>query len=93
MQDKYLAAKEHLPPLDLKDLEAVKRCTRARFLEEGEKALYFFSLEKHCQASQLIQTLKNENSDILSDTRNPIAEIHLFYTNLYKAEPTNTPAQ
>lgn len=36
---------------------------------------------------------KNENSDIVSDTRDLIAEVHSFYTNLYKAEPTDTPAQ
>lgn len=39
IQAKYLAGKEQLRLLDLKDLEALKLRTKARFLEEGEKVL------------------------------------------------------
>ena len=54
---------------------------------------YFYSLKKHHQASELIHTLRNENSDTLSDKRGLIAEVHSFYTNVYHAEPNDTMAQ
>ena len=66
--ENYLLAKEKLKQLELKDLEAIKIKTKARFLEEGERSTrYFYSLEKSRQASQTIHLLTKDNLDTISE--------------------------
>ena len=85
--ENYLLAKEKLKQLELKELEATKIKTKARFLEEGERSTrYFYSLEKSRQANQTIHTLKKDNLDTISEPQDLLKETHNFYKALSTAE-------
>jgi exonuclease III len=85
--ENYLFAKEKLKQLELKELEATKIKTKARFLEEGERSTrYFFSLEKSRQAKQTIRTLTKDNLDTVSEPQDLLKETHNFYKALFTAE-------
>ena len=85
--ENYLLAKEKLKQLELKDLEAIKIKTKARFLEEGERSTrYFYSLEKSRQASQTIHLLTKDNLDTISEPQDLLKETHSFYKALFTAE-------
>ena len=85
--ENYLLAKEKLKQLDLKELEAAKIKTKARFLEEGERSTrYFYSLEKKRQGNQTIHTLTKDNLDTISEPQDLLKETHNFYKALFTAE-------
>ncbi len=60
-------------------------CSRARWIEEGEKnSYYFFSLEKQRQKKKKIQKL-NINDTIVENQDQINEKIQAFYSNLYKS--------
>ena len=85
--ENYLLVKEKLKQLELKELEAIKIKTKARFLEEGERSTrYFYSLDKSRQADQTIHTLTKENLDTISEPQDLLKETYSFYKTLFTAE-------
>ena len=92
--ENYLLAKEKLKQLELKELEAIKIKTKARFLEEGERSTrYFYSLEKNRKTKQTIRTLTKENLDTVSQPQDLLKETHNFYKTLFTAEPCDQNAR
>ena len=86
--EQYLIAKEALKQLELKELEASKIRSKARFVEEGEKSTrFFFSLEKCRRSSQNIRVLTKDNMDTVTETRDLLGESLSFYKRLYTAQP------
>ena len=77
--ESYLVAKEKLKQLDLKDLDAIKIRTKAKFLEEGEQCTRcFFLLEKRRKADQIIRVLTKDNLDTASEPIDLLKETHKF---------------
>ena len=92
--ENHLLAKEKLKQLELKELEATKIQTKARFLEEVERSTrYFYSLEKSRQAKQTIRILTKDNLDTVSELQDLLKETHNFCKVLFTAEPCDEHAR
>ena len=64
--------------------------SKARLIERGEKATnYFFNLEKRNYEKKVIQQLKLENGEIISDIKQINEEIESFHSNLLETNSSN----
>ena len=64
--------------------------SKARWIERGEKATnYFFNLEKRNYEKKVIQQLKLENGEIISDIKQINEEIESFHSNLLETNSSN----
>ena len=71
---------------DLK-LQGIIVRSRARWVENGEKATkYFLNLEKRNKSSKVIRKLKKENGEYLTNSRDVLEELRHYYRNLYSSE-------
>lgn len=87
----YIAQLEY----DLKTIEenvcmgAILR-SKAQWSLEGERSTHFFlGLERHRQTGNTINTLYNENGEILTDTFSILNRVQEYYTELYAHKGTD----
>ena len=63
--------------------------SRVRWIEEGEKPTkYFLSLEKRNFINKMIPMLCTENNTLITDQKEILNEVKVFYFNLYEERDT-----
>ena len=62
-------------------------CSRARWLEEGERSSkYFCNLENRSWQKKNIYSLIDDDDNVISDQSHILKNIHTFYSHLYSIQ-------
>ncbi|KAL3686849.1 hypothetical protein R1sor_013158 [Riccia sorocarpa] len=79
---------QEVQQLEDKQVKIWRRWSQTKWIKEGEaRTRFFFNLLKIKQLKEEIHTLEAEDGRQLETREEIVAELHRFYTELYKADP------
>lgn len=64
--------------------------SKAKYTVEGEKCTrFFFNLERGKAKSEMIKELKNENGEVIKETKGILEVVRSYYEELFKTKDTD----